>query len=83
MFDTAAINQRFLSFFEGKTHKEIAKLLEVGPSAVSSWQVNRKQVPWKKLKWLVDTHDVSWDWLIEGRGQLKRENPLGHESASK
>jgi DNA-directed RNA polymerase specialized sigma subunit len=74
MFDTATINQRFLSFFEGLTHKEIAAILEVGPSAVSSWQVNRKQVPWKKLKWLVDKEGICWDWLIEGRGAMSWDN---------
>ncbi len=74
MFDKDAINQRFFSFFAGKTQKDIMDLLEVSQSAVSSWQVNRKQVPWKKLKWLVDTYGIRWDWLIEGRGPMKWRN---------
>ncbi len=74
MFDKAAINQRFLSFFAGKSQKEIMDLLDVSQSAVSSWQVNRKQVPWKKLKWLVDTYGIRWDWLLEGRGPMKWRN---------
>ena len=75
MFDKVAINQRFLSFFHGKNQNEIMEILGVSQSAVSSWQVFRKQVPWKKLKWLVDTENVSWDWLIEGRGDMCWKKP--------
>ena len=77
MFNKVAINQRFLSFFEGKTQKEIMEIFDVSQSTVSAWQVYRKQVPWKKLKWLVDTEGVSWDWLIEGRGRKYYNNEKG------
>lgn len=67
MFDRAGINQRFLSFFADKSQADLMELFSVTQSAVSSWHTNRKQVPWEKLKYLVDLENITWDWLLEGR----------------
>lgn len=65
-FDRKGINRRALSVFEGELQEEVASLLCVSQSAVSSWKNCRRQVPWEKLKMIVDTRGVSWNWLIEG-----------------
>lgn len=65
-FDWNGINDRALSLFGDSRQEDIAKELGVSQSAVSSWKTYRKQVPWEKLKILVDDKHVTWDWLIEG-----------------
>ncbi len=65
-FDRQGINRRALSVFDGELQEEVARLLGVSQSAVSSWKNCRRQVPWEKLKMIVDAKGVSWNWLIEG-----------------
>ena len=65
-FDTAGINQRFLSLFDGMTHLEIAKHLNVTRGAVSGWNRNFSQVSWKRLSDAVKVYGIRWDWLIDG-----------------
>lgn len=66
-FDWMAINNRFLSLFLDMPQREVGKLLNVTQGAFSSWNNNRRHVPWEKLHWAVRTMDVSWQWLLEGR----------------
>jgi hypothetical protein len=62
-----AINQRFLSLFPKMTHIQIGREIGVNPGTVSKWRRDISQVPWERLKDAVDTRDVTWEWLLEGR----------------
>lgn len=66
IFDRAGINQRFLSLFPNVSQTKLANQLGITQTAVSAWKLNRRQVPWEKLKYAVDVKHVTWNWLIEG-----------------
>lgn len=79
MFDWREINKRFLSFFQGQTQYEIAEHHGVSQPTVNEWVNGIQQIPWKRLKELVDIHQISWDWLLEGQGPKERRattNPM-------
>lgn len=83
MFNCKEINTRFLSFFEGWTQYQIAEHYGISQSTVSEWATGKTQVPWEKLKELVDSQQVSWNWLLEGLGPRDRAvhlEPLEIES---
>ncbi|MCC8109847.1 MAG: helix-turn-helix domain containing protein [Planctomycetes bacterium] len=65
-FDTAGINSRFLSLYEGKRQFTIAEELGVAPNTISAWNTNLSKVPWEKMEYAVDKFGVRWDWLIDG-----------------
>lgn len=66
VFDTPGINNRFLSLFPDFTQKELAEYFGITQPVVSKWKTFDKQVPWDKLKHVVDSQGISWDWLLEG-----------------
>lgn len=65
-FDTPGINLRFLSLFPDKSQLELAEYFGVTQPAVSGWKRFDRQVPWEKLKMVVDSMQLSWEWLLEG-----------------
>ena len=66
--DRRAINERFLSFFPGKSHAEIGRELGgLNPGTIGKWRLHTAQVPWERLKYAVDTLGTTWEWLLEGR----------------
>lgn len=71
LFDTPGINQRFLSLFPNKTQKELAEYCKVSQPAVSGWRTYDRQVPWDKLKQVVDSQYISWEWLLESIPPVK------------
>lgn len=71
-FDSAGINQRFLSLFPDMTQTQIAHALGVTPGAVHEWHKNICQVSWQRLLDATETFGVRWDWLIDGLGPKLR-----------
>ena len=79
MLDKSEINTQFFACLPGLNQKEIAHTLRVTPQTVNEWATGSKQVPWEKLKWLSDTKDIRWDWLLEGIGPKERPATLDRE----
>lgn len=65
-FEIKAVNVRFFSCFPEMNQREIAEHIKVRPPTVSQWQSGEKPVSWNKLRFLVDSQGVSWDWLLDG-----------------
>ncbi len=61
------INERFLSLFDNLSRAELATLFAVSLTAISNWHTGRKKVPWDKLAYAVQSKNVTWDWLLDGR----------------
>ena len=72
MFNIKEISTRFFSCFPGKSQREIADLFEISRSTVSQWAIGVRRIPWDKLKKLVDSQQISWDWLLEGQDPKTR-----------
>lgn len=68
-FNWRRINKRFLSLFGEMTQEEIGMEVGVIQKTVSDWGLIKIPVPWAKLKYAVDKKGVTWEWLLEGRGQ--------------
>ena len=64
--DKKAISARFFHCFHNESHLSIAVKLGVSRQSVDQWKNNDRPIPWEKLKVVVDTLGLSWDWLIEG-----------------
>lgn len=50
----------------------MARTLNIHYSTAFQWKVGRAKVPWVRLKQLVDEQNISWDWLLEGKGERRR-----------
>ncbi len=74
MIDTMGINRRFFACYNDKSRKDLEILFSVTHSTVSQWVLHTRQVPWAKLRYLVDEKHISWDWLIDGRGPKIRSD---------
>ncbi len=73
-FPITAINNRFFTLYKGHTHAEIAQELEISISRIYSWQKHEELIPWRWLKYAVDTFGVRWDWLIDGLSPIYRND---------
>ncbi len=69
-FDRHGINQRFLSLYPECSNAKLGKELGVRDTTVFKWRHDMEQVAWERLKYVVDTKGVTWEWLIEGAGIL-------------
>lgn len=67
MFDRKGIYKRVMAQYSVVRPVELARRLGIKPQVVLQWKDGIRQVPWLRLKALVDEHDLSWDWLLEGR----------------
>lgn len=63
-FNTKEINKRFFSLIGEKKRIELAALLGVGQSMISTWVTGKKQVPWDKLAYAKELSGKSWDWML-------------------
>lgn len=75
-FDFKEVNTRFFSCFPDMNQQELAKNLKVKQPTVSQWQTGLKPVSWNKLRFLVDSRGVSWDWLLDGIGPKFRSERI-------
>ena len=66
MLDRETISQRFFSCYPGTTRREMGLIFGVTKGAVTGW-TKKRNVPWRKLKYLSDSQAVSWDWLLASR----------------
>ncbi len=69
-FDRHGINQRFLSLYLDCSNAKLGKELGVRDTTVFKWRHDMEQVAWERLKHVVDTKGVTWEWLLEGSGIL-------------
>ena len=61
------INKRFFGLFSDMSQSEIAEELGITQTSVCRWFNDKATVPWKRLKYAVDTKGTTWEWLLEGR----------------
>jgi transcriptional regulator with XRE-family HTH domain len=67
------IAERYFSLYGNFSQKVLAESIGVSQPAINNWRKGRKKVPWDKLIRAVRDHNVTWDWLLEGRGPKYRE----------
>lgn len=77
MLDRRDINTRFFECFPEDTRYALAKIFGVHTSLTYRWKNGEVPVPWHCLKWLVDAHRLSWDWLIDGKEPKHRKRLKG------
>jgi len=58
---------------------ELAELLEVGPSTLSTWK-KRGTIPYAVLLRYCEQHHLSLHWLLTGRGPARLGEPQGGKS---
>ncbi|MCC8108441.1 MAG: helix-turn-helix domain-containing protein [Planctomycetes bacterium] len=66
--DKVAVAERFFSCYPKMTSHEAARFFKVSQSTVVLWKT-KGLVPWRELKFLSDSQGISWDWLLEDRGE--------------
>ncbi len=74
MFDKRGIYERFAQFFPDPRPITVSTMLNIHYSTAFQWKVGKTQVPWARMKKLVDEQHISWDWLIEGNGEKYRQS---------
>ncbi len=74
MFDRQGIYARFALCYRAGSAVELANLLELNRKTVYQWASGERQVPWNRLKRLLDDQLLSWDWLKEEEGNPLRAN---------
>ncbi len=74
MFNRQGIADRFFGCFPDATKADIARLLNVSWASVKQWETLKRPVPWSKLRYLVVTQHLSWDWLLEGHEPKLRKS---------
>ncbi len=67
MIDRRKVGDRFFECHMNLSLSEIAKKYRVTPVTILNWK-KRDTPSWKALKYLCDSHGVSWDWLLDGVG---------------
>lgn len=72
MFDRQSIYERFASCHTAENPTDLAKILGLHFTTTYQWRSGKYQVPWSRLKQVVDEKKVTWDWLIEGVEPKKR-----------
>lgn len=79
MFDRQAIYARFAGCYGAESAVQLAGILGVNRKTVYQWESGARQVPWKRMKRVVDEQGLRWDWLLEGKEPKNRPN---HEATS-
>lgn len=69
MFDRHGIYERFCESYDMDSPVALAKMLGIPHSSVSRWRACITPIPWKWLRRAVNDRELSWDWLLEGKGQ--------------
>ena len=69
------IADRFFSIYSEKKQSEIVKLFKTTQPSLSHWKTYKEKIPIRVLEQIVDTEDLNWDWLLEGREPKHRESP--------
>jgi DNA-binding transcriptional regulator YdaS (Cro superfamily) len=82
MFDRIGIYERFKGQYPAARPIDLARLLSVRPQAVLQWKDGKRQVPWRRLKVIIDEQGICWDWLLEGKAPKYHRHgnkPASHE----
>jgi hypothetical protein len=74
--DYKGLPNRFFSFFAGRTQISLAKEFNLKQPQLSAWKTGKEKIPWERLESVVDSHGVTWDWLLEGRGPKYRKEEI-------
>ena len=69
MLNWDEIADRFFSLYSGKKQSEIMELFQAKQVSVSRWKNHIEKVPMRVLEQAVDAENLTWDWLLTGRGQ--------------
>ncbi len=69
MLDYKAIYGRYESCLNAKSSGDLAHILSIARQTTNDWKNGKSKVPWWRLKELVDSQGISWDWLIDGKGE--------------
>ena len=77
MLNWQEIILRIYDLYEVKTQKSLAECLGVTRGLVSRWHMkdeSKRCIPtWETMAKIVTEKQVSWDWLLEGRGPRDRD----------
>lgn len=57
------LTEKILSLFEGKTLREIGKIVGVAPSTISGWKIGSSKPTLKHVKRALEYTGESADWL--------------------
>jgi len=68
MSDTKIILKRILQEFGFLNNKELANYLEISYDTLNSW-LKRESIPLKVINRIVEERNVSYDWLLTGKGE--------------
>lgn len=85
MLDRIGIYQRFALRCGAKTPSALARAMGVTQQTTSQWSLGQRQVPWKRLKEVIDIQGLSWNWMLEGKepkqsGRGKRKKGKAFDS---
>jgi len=77
MNGTKIILKRILKEFGFLNNKELANYLEVSYDTLNGW-IKRESIPLKIINRIVEGKNVSYDWLLTGKGEkfLNDENSI-------
>lgn len=75
IFSTEEVIERMLKIYSTKTMKELGDVLNLGRGAVSNWNV-RQSIPLDILLRVSQEKSVSVDWLLFGKEEQRKLDPL-------
>jgi len=80
MLDNIMIYCRYESCFNANSSGDLARILGIARQTTNDWKNGKSKVPWWRLKELVDSQGISWDWLLNGTGEKLRNMPRGEKN---
>lgn len=79
MLNWQEIISRIYELYDVKTQSSLAEALGVTRGLVSRWHMkdeSKRRIPtWETVAKIVADKNITWDWLLEGRGPKYREEP--------
>jgi phage repressor protein C with HTH and peptisase S24 domain len=70
MLEINVILFRLKTHFQVRTNSELAQKIGTTLKAISNW-VERRKIPTKKLYEIASKENISYDWLMTGKGEKK------------
>lgn len=67
---------RLFELYDVKTQTALGEKMGVKQTLISRWIKDASRAPtWETIRKVVADKNVTWDWLLEGRGPKYREEP--------
>lgn len=73
MLKNEDIYKRFAECYSAGNSGELARILGITHQTINQWKSGKKQVPWLRMRTLVRQKLISWDWLLEGKGEMLQQ----------